>query len=743
MPYRTSPANFLIYPSVNIVHVPALIGPNGNLHCVTISADIGLCSGVLSGVNSYVENYWRKATGSHGSLGVAYVTKQPTSTASAATPLPLLVNQTAVWNNQYHSTVIHLPTPFLLFPSSDASITEASAVASLHHRNESAPAISDGSWNEDGVHDEVKNGVVPLELFEHLVTDLNYKLQYPELGSCLPGKPRAHFPCGRYMPALALSVSQLTISSSTTITTAGCFHPEACPTPTLQGVTPTPTSNTLGRDKNFPSIRPVSQSSTRAEPLSKTNPQAIETHQNFQLSSSSPTRQPEIDPVTTSPLPTKSDTGESDPNIASLIIGAFGGAQSSESQNPNYIKGQSDGASIPMSFDSKSATEPSFTRQSPTDTRSFTPDQQASQSSLKVPEGVAANVESLTIAMAGTSNLIVGSKTIAPGDSAVNTQGLKISLVQPATAGEAEGVGTDLLDSAGSTIVRQIPSLTVGTAILSTNSLSQYVIGSKTLTAGSSAVTIAGQRVSLAPEGDEIIIGSSTIPVPALASNKIPLPAIVINGQTFSENSASFYVIGGQTLSPGSKGIVLPQSAIPFVSSVILPDSTVITGSAAITTLSPSIFPEFEKATIAGHVVTPSPAAISIEGTILSAGGPGVTISGTPVSMAPGGSLLVGNKTLLGTETAATIAGHVVPLEPAIVSIGSITLSAGGQGVTIAGTPVSLATGGSLVIGNKTVGVGTADVTGVGFTGGAKREGARREGWRIAWVVFVGCWLFI
>ena len=694
-------------------------------------------------MNSYLEKYWSWATGSHiGSLGVAYATKQPSSTASAATPLPSLVNQTGRWNNQYHSTVVHLPTPFLFFPP-DTSTTEASALASLQPENKSAPAISDGSWNEYGDYDEVENGVVPSELFEHLVTESNYKLQYPELGSCLPGKPTPSFHCGVILPGYAFAAPHLTLSSSTTITTAGCFHPGACPIPTLQAVTPTPTSNSLGPDKNFPSIHPISQSSTRAESLSKTNPQAIETHQNFKLSSSSPTRQPEVDPATTSPLPTKSDTGESNLNIASLIIGAFGGPHGSESQNPDFTKGQSDGASIPMSFDSKSATEASFTRQSPTDIRSITPDQQGSQSSLKVPEGVAASLESLTIAMAGTSNLIVGSKTIAPGDLAVNTQGLKISLVQPATAGEAEGVGTGLLDSAGSTIVRQIPSLTFGTAILSTNSLSQYVIGSKTLTAGSSAVTIAGQRVSLAPEGDEIIIGSSTIPVPAPASNKIPLPAIVINGQTFSENSASFYVIGGQTLSPGSKGIALPQSAIPFVSSVILPDSTVITGSTAIITPSPSIIAEFEKATLAGHVVTPSPAAISIEGTILSAGGPGVTISGTPVSVAPGGSLLVGNKTLLGTETAATIAGHVVPLEPAVVSIGSTTLSAGGQGVTIAGTPVSLATGGSLVIGNKTVGVGTANVTGVGFTGGAKREGARREGWRIAWTVFVGCWLFI
>ncbi|KAL8793914.1 MAG: hypothetical protein Q9195_003533 [Heterodermia aff. obscurata] len=738
----TSPASFLIYPSAGIVHVPALTGPNGNLHCTTTSANNG--SGVtLSGMNSYVEEYWSRATDSQiSSLGIAHAIEQPTSKAIAATPLPSLVNQTVAWNNQYHSTAIHLPVPFLFFPS-DSSATEASSTASPRLENRTATAISDGSWNEDGIFDQVKAGVLPSEFFEHLVTDLNYKLRYPELEHCLPGKPYAHFPLGQYHPAFAAPAQQLTISSSTTITTAGCFHPEACPGPTLQAATPTPTSDTLGRDPNFPSIHPTSKSFTRAEPLSRASPQPTETHQDFKPASSSSSRRSQVDLATTSPLSTRSETAESNPNIASLIIGPFRGAQGSKSQNLAFSRTQLDGASIPMSFESTSAAELSSAGQNPADIGSIILHEHNPQSSLKVPGDIAGSPGPLTIALAGASDLVVGSKTIAPGDSAANAQGLKISLIQPTTADEAKGVRTDLHDSPGSTVVGHIPSLTVGTAILTTNSMSQYVIGSKTLTAGSPAVTIAGQKVSLAPEGDEIMIGGSTIPIPALASNKMHLPPIVINGQTFSANSASLYIIGGQTLSLGPTGIVLPQSAIPSVSGVILPDSAVITGAAAITTPSTSPLPDIQMVTIAGHAVPLHPAAVSIEGTTLSAGGPGATISGAPVSLAADGSLLVGDKTLPGTATAATIAGHVVPLGPAAVSVENITLSAGGQGVTIDGTPVSLASGGALIVGNRTVGVGAAGATGAVFTGEAGRKGGRWGGWRVAWMGFLGCWLVV
>ena len=739
MPYRTSPASFLIYPSVGIVHVPALTGPNGNLHCVTTSTDTELCSGTLSGVNSYVEEYWSRIPDSPiGSLGVAHATEQPTSKASAVIPHPSLVNQTVARNSEYHSSAIHLPTPFLFFPS-DPSVTGASTIASQNLENKTATAISDGSWTENGSFDEVTNGVLPSELFEYLITDPNYKLRYPDLKHCLPGKPLAHFPCLDYHPAFAAPATQLTISSSTTITTAGCFHPEACPVPTLQAATPTPTSDTLGRDPNLPSIRPISKSFTRAETLPRESPQPSETRQDFKPSSSSSSRRSKVDLATTSSLSTRSETAESNPNIASLIVGPFRGAQGSKSQNRAFSGTQLDGASIPTSFDSTSAAEPSSAGQRLTDVHRITTVEENPQSSLKVLEDMATSTGPLTIALAGISDLVVGSKTIAPGDSAVNAQGLKISLMQPTAADEAKGVRTELLDSPRSTLVRHIPSLTVGTAILTTNDMSQYVVGSKTLTAGSPAVTIAGQKVSLASEGNEIMIGGSTIPIPALASNKMLLPPIVINGQTFSANTASLYVIGGQTLSPGSKGIALPQSSIPSVSGVIRPDSAVI----PITTPFSSPIPDIEMLTIAGHAVPLNPAAVSIQGTILSAGGPGLTISGIPVSLAADGSLLVGSQTLRGTETAATIAGHIVPLSPAAVAIGNTTLSAGGRGVTIAGAPVSLATGGSLMVENKTVGVGTADATGAVFTGGAGREGIRRDGWRIAWMAFVGCWLLV
>lgn len=124
--------------------------------------------------------------------------------------------------------------------------------------------------------------------------------------------------------------------------------------------------------------------------------------------------------------------------------------------------------------------------------------------------------------------------------------------------------------------------------------------------------------------------------------------------------------------------------------------STQTTNFGESNTMSP--LPEF---TVAGKTFIASPSAFSIDESTLSAGKAGIAISGTLISLGKSGRLVLGTSTVtLPSSSIFKIAGQTDPLR---ISIGSTTLSAGQPGITISGTPISLATSGYLVIGSSTV----------------------------------------
>ena len=233
---------------------------------------------------------------------------------------------------------------------------------------------------------------------------------------------------------------------------------------------------------------------------------------------------------------------------------------------------------------------------------------------------------------------------------------------------------------------------------------------------------MSGTLVSLPPSGTQVIIGTSTIPI---SPASILPPPLVIGSQTFTANSASAYVIAGQTLVPGQPGLNVPGSAI----GILTPASEALP----------------TPITVGSQVFTPNPTGFEVAGTTISAGGPGVTIAGTPVLLETSGKLVIGTST---TELASagvllaplTVGGQFFTPNPTAFSIAGTTISAGGPGITISGTPVSLGSSGNLVIGGSTTELSptTNSTTGVlGFTGRASLKSVERSSELLALMLLV------
>ncbi|GME27547.1 hypothetical protein GTA08_BOTSDO02055 [Neofusicoccum parvum] len=109
-------------------------------------------------------------------------------------------------------------------------------------------------------------------------------------------------------------------------------------------------------------------------------------------------------------------------------------------------------------------------------------------------------------------------------------------------------------------------------------------------------------------------------------------------------------------------------------------------------------------------VVDPSdPGAVVVNGQTIHAGDPGLTISGTPISLGAG-SIILGTQTIpLTSPTQVTIAGQtytLTPGQPLVIS--GTTIFPGGPAATISGTPISLAAGGLIIAGSSTLVLPTA-----------------------------------
>lgn len=165
-----------------------------------------------------------------------------------------------------------------------------------------------------------------------------------------------------------------------------------------------------------------------------------------------------------------------------------------------------------------------------------------------------------------------------------------------------------------------------------------------------------------------------------------------IGDYTITAESASYFVIGGQTLKPGAAITVsgTPVSFDPSGSDVVIAGSTVA--------LYPPKPIDFPVLTVDDHKITADSASQFVVGSqILNPGGPAITVSGTRFSLAPFVSALI-----IGSSTSVL---PVPAKSPAVITVGpsaytaetipqflvaSQALRVGGPPIIISGTPVSL-----------------------------------------------------
>lgn len=589
-------------------------------------------------------------------------------------------------------TEIHFTTPFVYLPLEGANeslspmpVIEAKTdegVYFLTDSDEESTTTTTTPMSTDSSGQDY--GYVPQALIDWMARDPNYVSQYPYLASCYPGGPtikpddladEVDGVCSIEAAAAqaASAVPDLTTSTQVTVSSAGCFHPGACPTP-APAATPNaavPADTALNFKPEEASVLPsiVEQSQTR-KAIIPNSPTTV-------------------------------------PSLGDMIVGALGGLPFAPLPD----------APSPAAPAPKAPTPNVPTQNAPT------LDTEGGQNPLpSVPATPAAGgpiviVGSQSIILDSASHFVVAGQTLTPGAPEISIQGTPVSLAPSAIA----------IVVAGSTIALPVPVsapvVTIGDRPVTANSALKYVVDSKTLIPGGTAIMVSGTLVSLAPSGTQIVIGSSTIPL--LTGQSLVLdgfltagpgsspPPITVGGQVFTPNTAAF-AIAGTTLSAGGPGVTISGTLVSLGPSgnLVIGTSTSMLSSEA----SPSVF------TVGGQTFTASPTAFFVAGTKISAGGPGVTISGTPVSLEKSGSLVIGTSITKLSPTAFTVGNQVFTPNPTAFSIAGTTISAGGPGVTIAGTPVNLGPSGSLVIGNSTIQLSPTSTGALGFTGRATRK---------------------
>ena len=293
------------------------------------------------------------------------------------------------------------------------------------------------------------------------------------------------------------------------------------------------------------------------------------------------------------------------------------------------------------------------------------------------------------------SHFVIGSQTLAAGSSAITVSGQVISLVSSGNA-VVFGERTQAIHAPSQFIATQAPILTIGHATITANSRSEYVVAGQTLQAGSSAITISGSKISLAPSASAVVINGQTAALtPHSILATVAPPAITVGGSTIKPTNSDEYVVAGQTLKPGS-AITVSGTPISLASGAL----DVVIGSStahlkpqilALTTEAPVI-------TMGAAQVTPVGPGEYIYGGQTFEPGDMMTISGTIVSLAADDSFLeIGDSTsllpksdyALGTQTlepghAITVSGTVISLasDDSFVKVGSSTETLHGQIVT-------------------------------------------------------------
>ncbi|KAI4249378.1 MAG: hypothetical protein LQ352_005677 [Teloschistes flavicans] len=311
------------------------------------------------------------------------------------------------------------------------------------------------------------------------------------------------------------------------------------------------------------------------------------------------------------------------------------------------------------------------------------------------------SIDSSTITADSSSQFVIGTQTLAPGGSAITHSGTVLSL-PPSGSAIVIGPSTQAVQ-----LVTPPPSITAGGQIVTENSASQFVIGGNTLKPGAAPIIANGQTISLAAGGSAVVINSQTANIAQPA-----LPVITVGGAKITGNSASQYIINGQTLGAGGAPVTVAGQTLSIAaggSAVVFgPSTQAFATPPMVLSTSPPLL------TVGGSTITANAASnYVIAGQTLHAGGSAITVSGTIISLVPSASAVVIGGSTEELTPSSVLATTVAPL----ITLGSQVLHANaqsdyvidgqtltpGHAITVSGTVISLAPGASdVVIGGST-----------------------------------------
>ena len=145
---------------------------------------------------------------------------------------------------------------------------------------------------------------------------------------------------------------------------------------------------------------------------------------------------------------------------------------------------------------------------------------------------------------------IFNGQSLNPGSSPITVSGTLISLAQSATA---LIVGSNTIPV--KLISQSFPFTVVGKSTITANSISEYVAGNQRSISNTGGSTMSGDLVSHPTSASGLFISPITLPTILVTSQSLPF--IVFEGSTITPDSASQYIVGSQTLSPGTSDITV------------------------------------------------------------------------------------------------------------------------------------------------------------------------------------------
>ena len=149
---------------------------------------------------------------------------------------------------------------------------------------------------------------------------------------------------------------------------------------------------------------------------------------------------------------------------------------------------------------------------------------------------------------AGTSSdFLINGQTMSKGGT-INIGGTELSFGQAGTY-VIIGTSTQQLQTPSVTAISE-PILTFDGSTYTAGSLSDFVIDGQTLTRGG-IIDVHGTQLSYGQDGTKVVIGTSTQELGTTSITVAEKSAITFDGSTYLADSASNFVIDGQTLSRG------------------------------------------------------------------------------------------------------------------------------------------------------------------------------------------------